>query len=223
VFRIDVDDRITLSETIDSEGLEQYILEHFGVPGIQSIAFFTNAVDTRTDGAELVANYRTPLAIGLLTLTGAYSYNHTDIRSVKATPAALSALGTGDVLFGLEERNTLTNAAPRQRFSLAAKWDVSQWLLSSRVTRQGSTTRVFDFGGGFVPTQTYGAKWQLDAEAEYRFTQNLSAAIGGNNITDQYPDRSIPDITYFGNFPYDVISPIGINGAYYYARVRYAF
>lgn len=223
VFRIDVDDRITLSETIDSVGLEQYILDHFGVPGIQSVAFFTNAVDTRTDGAEVVVNYLTPLATGNLTLTSAYSYNHTDIRSIKPTPEALLALGTGDVLIGLEERNTLTSAAPRQRFLLAAKWDVSNWLLSSRVTRQGSTTRVFDFGGGYVPTQTYGAKWQLDAEAEYRFTDNLSAAIGGNNITDQYPDRSISDISYFGNFPYDVISPIGINGAYYYARVRYVF
>jgi len=223
VFRIDVDDRITLSETIDSEGLEQYILDHFGVPGIQSIAFFTNAVDTRTEGAELVTNYKTPLPVGTLTLTGAYSYNDTTIRSVKPTPAALAALGTGDVLFGLEERNTLTSAAPHTRLVLAGRWDVEHWSLSSRVTRQGSTTRVFDFGGGFVPTQTYGAKWQLDAEAEYRVNDQLSFAIGGDNLTDQYPDRSIADISYFGNFPYDVISPIGINGAYYYARARFVF
>lgn len=223
VFRIDVDDRITLSETIDSDGLEQYILQHFGVPGIQSVAFFTNAVDTRTDGAELVGNYKTPLYGGTLALTGAYSYNRTKIRNVRPTPEALAALGSGDVLFGIEERNTLTSAAPRQRFSFAAKWDVSQWSLSSRLTRQGSTTRVFDFGGGFEPSQTYGARWQLDAEVEYRFTDHFSAALGGDNITDQYPNRSIPDISYFGNFPYDVISPIGINGAYYYGRLRYTF
>ena len=222
-YRIDVDDRITLSETIDSPGLEAYIFENFGVPGIQSVAFFTNAVDTRTDGAELVANYTTPLAGGKLTLTGAYSYNETSIRSVKPTPPQLVALGSDDVLIGLEERNTLTSAAPRQRMFIAARWDVSKWALTSRVTRQGSTTRVFDFGGGFSPWQTYGAKWQLDAEAEYHFTDRFSAAIGGDNITDQYPDRSIEDISYFGNFPYDVLSPIGMNGAYYYARVRYVF
>lgn len=223
VFRIDVNDRITLSEKIDNPNLEQYIFDRFGVRGIQSVAFFTNAVDTRTQGAELVANYRTPLAGGTLALTGAYSYNDTKIRRVRPTPAALAALGSDDVLFGVEERNTLTSAAPRQRFSVAGRWDVASWSLSSRLTRQGSTTRVFNFGGGFEPTQTYAAKWQLDAEVEYRVTDRLALAVGGNNLTDQYPDRSIPDISYFGNFPYDVISPIGVNGAYYYGRVRYTF
>jgi hypothetical protein len=50
-----------------------------------------------------------------------------------------------------------------------------------------------------------------------------SFAIGGNNIPDQYPTRSIDDTTYFGNLPYDVLSPIGFNGAFYYARLQYKF
>ena len=42
------------------------------------------------------------------------------------------------------------------------------------------------------------------------------------------PDRQLSgsinsDIHYFGNLPYDVLSPIGSNGAYYYGRVRYTF
>lgn len=222
-FRIDVDDRITLSETIDSAGLEQYVFERFGLRGVQSVAFFTNAVDTRTRGAELVVNYRRPLGGGTLALTAAASYNDTTLRRIAPTPAALAALGAGEVLIGVEERNTLTSAAPRQRLSLAARWDASSWSLSGRLTRQGSTTRVFDFGGGFQPKQTYGAGWQLDAEAEYRVSERLALAVGGNNLTDRYPDRSIDDISYFGNFPYDVISPIGVNGAYYYARARYTF
>jgi len=82
---------------------------------------------------------------------------------------------------------------------------------------------VFDFGGGFVPTQTYSAKYQLDAEAEYRITPKWSVALGGQNLTDEYADRSSADIAYFGNLPYDVLSPVGSNGAYYYTRIRYAF
>ena len=35
---------------------------------------------------------------------------------------------------------------------------------------------------------------------------------GGNNLLDEYPDLSIFDISYFGNLPYDVLSPIGVNG-----------
>uniref|UniRef100_UPI0013D53C24 TonB-dependent receptor n=6 Tax=Gammaproteobacteria TaxID=1236 RepID=UPI0013D53C24 len=58
---------------------------------------------------------------------------------------------------------------------------------------------------------------------EYRITPQWSVAIGGQNLTDNYPDRSNSDIHYFGNLPYDVLSPIGSNGAYYYGRVRYTF
>ncbi|MDQ7997827.1 MAG: TonB-dependent receptor [Luteibacter sp.] len=223
VYRIDVDHRVTLSETIAPDGLEDYIATRFGVPGVQSVAFFTNAVDTRTRGAELVTNYRQPVYGGNLTLTATYSYNRTSIRKVRDTPAELAALGADAVLFGLEERNTLTDAAPRQRGSFTAKWDSARWSLLTRATRQGTTTRVFDFGDGYVPKQTYAARWQIDAEAEWHATDRLSIALGGQNITDQYPDRSIPDIAYAGNFPYDVISPIGSNGAYWYGRVRYAW
>ena len=38
-----------------------------------------------------------------------------------------------------------------------------------------------------------------------------------------YTDLSNEDIFYFGNLPYDVLSPVGSNGAYYYSRIRYTF
>ena len=223
IYQISIDNRVTLSQTIRSDGLEDYILQQFGVPGVQSVAFFTNAVDTRTRGAELVGNYRTPLAGGQLLLTAAYSHNTTDIRKVRATPAQLTAIGADNVLFGDEERNTLTDAAPRQRGSFTTRWDATRWSLLGRVIRQGATTRVFDFGDGYEPKQTYAARWQLDAEAEFHATPRLGLALGGYNLTNQYPTRSNGDINYAENFPYDVISPIGNNGAYWYGRVRYTF
>lgn len=47
--------------------------------------------------------------------------------------------------------------------------------------------------------------------------------FGGANVLDRYPDRSSDDINYAGNFPYDVLSPIGFNGAFFYARSRSTF
>ena len=32
--------------------------------------------------------------------------------------------------------------------------------------------RVFNFGDGYIPRQTYQAEWQLDAEVEYRITRS---------------------------------------------------
>ena len=223
VFRIDIDDRVALTESITGDALTEFVQEEFGVPGVQSVNFFINAADTRTEGVELVANWRQALGSGELALSGTYSYARTRIKHITATPAELSALDPDFVLFGVEESNTLTDAAPRTRALLSANWASDRWNWLTRISRHGSATRIFNFGGGFEPQQTYGAEWQLDAEVEYRITPKWSLALGGQNLTDEYPDRSIDDIAYFGNLPYDVLSPVGSNGAYYYSRIRYTF
>ncbi|WP_368562667.1 TonB-dependent receptor plug domain-containing protein [Pseudoxanthomonas sp. UTMC 1351] len=223
VFRIDIDDRVALTERITGEALTEFVQDNFGVPGVQSANFFINAADTRTEGAELVANWRQKLGGGDLLLTGTYSYAKTEIKRIATTPDALLTIDPSYVLFGVEESNTLTDAAPRTRGVISANWGNDDWSLLGRVSRHGSAKRVFNFGGGFEPEQRYGAEWQLDAEVEYRLTPQLSLAIGGLNLTDEYPDLSNEDIYYFRNLPYDVLSPIGSNGAYYYTRVRYTF
>ena len=223
VFHIEIDDRIALSESITGAALTEFIDDEFGVPGVQSVSFFVNAADTRTRGAELVANWRDELGGGDLLLSGAYSYARTELRDIVATPAQLAALDPDYILFGVEESNTITDAAPRTRAQFTGNWSSDRWNLLARVQRHGSAKRVFNFGGGYEPTQVYGAEWQLDAEVEYRIGARWSVALGGLNLTDEYPDLSNEDIYYFGNLPYDVLSPIGSNGAYYYTRVRYTF
>ena len=223
LFQIRIDDRIALSEAITGQALTDFVDANFDVARIQSAQFFVNAADTRTRGAELVGNWRDQLAGGHLLLTGTWSYAKTELENVVATPAQLAALDPGYILFGVEESNTITDAAPRTRAQFSANWNNDRWNLLARVQRHGSAKRVFNFGGGFEPEQVYGAEFQLDAEVEYRIGDRWSVALGGQNLTDEYPDLSNEDIYYFGNLPYDVLSPIGSNGAYYYTRIRYTF
>ena len=223
LFQIEIDDRIALSEAITGDALTDFVEANFDVARIESAHFFVNAADTRTRGAELVANWRDELAGGRLLLTAAWSYAKTELENVVATPAQLAVLDPDYIVFGVEESNTLTDAAPRTRAQFSAGWDNDRWSLLARLQRHGSAKRVFNFGGGYEPEQVYGAEWQLDAEAEYRISERWSVAIGGQNLTDEYPDLSNEDIYYFGNLPYDVLSPVGSNGAYWYGRVRYTF
>ncbi|MBD9367301.1 TonB-dependent receptor [Xanthomonas sp. XNM01] len=223
LFQIEIDDRVALSEAITGDALTGFVDANFDVATIESAQFFVNAADTRTRGAELVANWRDELAGGRLLLTGTWSYAKTELENIVATPAQLTALDPSYLLFGVEESNTLTDAAPRTRAQFSATWSNDHWNLLTRVQRHGSARRIFNFGGGFEPEQVYSAKWQLDAEVEYRFNERWSVALGGQNLTDEYADLSNEDIHYFGNLPYDVLSPIGSNGAYYYSRVRYSF
>ena len=208
-FRIEINDRIALSQPI------------FTPNGYYE--FFTNAVDTATQGAELVASWTGRVLGGSLRLSDASMWADNQIRDIHAQPPQVTA--AGGQLFGLQAQNAITSAVPKRRDVVSANWSGSgsahSWNLLARLTHSGEVARVFDFGGGFVPTQNYGPTVQLDLEAEYRATRDLALALGAINLTDRYPTMSNPTIAYGGNLPYDFLSPIGFNGRYLYLRLRY--
>jgi len=208
VYRIEIDDRITLSEGIftaaDGTSVAD-LAEAAAHPGIGGAQFFTNAVDTRTTGFDLVALYDW----NNFNFSLAYNKNETDLTNG----------GVGSV----EEINTLETAAPDNKLILSANWAEGNWSAMARATQYGETMRVFDFGGGYEPEQTYGRDLSIDVDVEYAFSNGVTVAFGANNLLDEYPDPSSDDIAYFGNLPYDVIPPIGMNGRYVYARTTYNF
>ena len=222
-FQIQVDDRITLSDRFFGPALEAFVQAQPGGAGIQSVRFFTNAVDTETTGVDAVANWRIPFSAGQLTLGAAYSYAETEITGRRATPAALLALDPAFALIGVEEINTLEEAAPRWKALVSAEWTADRYRLLGRLNGYGSTVRVFNFGGGFEPRQKYGAETSIDLEGALEVTEKLTWTAGVSNLLDNYPDRSDPAITYFGNLPYDILSPVGINGRYLYTRLTARF
>ncbi len=222
-YRVDIDDRITLSERIGGPEVTQYIEDQLGIEGVLGVRFFTNAIDTQTDGFDIVADYSLELGPGNLLLSAAYNKSDTEVRRVDPNPPELDALGVDNVLFGVEERNTIETASPDDKLILTAHWTTERWSVLARGTRWGEATRVFNFGGGFEPEQTYGAEWGVDLDVEFAVTEALRVAIGANNVLDEYPDLSSADINYFGNLPYDVLQPITFNGAFYYLRTTYSF
>ncbi len=215
-YQIKVDDRITLSERIDATSAPLAVQPIFAARNITAANFFTNAVDTQTRGVDIVATQTLKdVWSGTLNLSAAFSYSETEVTAVRN-------LGPVTVL-GVEERNTLQGAAPKSKVILSADWTDDTWSALLRLTHYGSATRIFNFGGGFEPEQTYSGEFQLDAEFGWQVTENFNWYAGASNLLDAYPDRSSSDINYFGNFPYDVLSPIGMNGRYLYTGFRAKF
>jgi iron complex outermembrane receptor protein len=219
-FQVRVDDRITLSDRLFGAAIAGFVQSVPGGEGTESVRFFTNAVDTETTGFDLVAEHAREAFGGDLRLTGAYSWAETEIERFAPTPAELAVLDPNLRLVGVEEINTLEEAAPRWKAVLTADWAGERLSLLARANLYGSAVRVFNFGGGFEPRQRYGSEASFDLEAEWRFDDRVSAAVGAANLFDEYPDLSSPDINYFGNLPYDILSPVGVNGRYLYARVK---
>jgi iron complex outermembrane recepter protein len=216
-FRIDVDDRIIVSER--NSGFAALIEAETGIQNVTEVAVFTNGANTRTEGLELVGTWDGTVGPGDLGLTLAYALAETEVRDVNVA----SSWAPGYVVLGVEERNTIESAAPEANLTGSALYTVGPYGILLRATQHGETTRIFNFGGGFEPEQTYGAKTSVDFEVSYDLSERIELALGGNNIFDEYPDRSIADIAYFDALPYDVLSPVGINGAYWYVRTRLTF
>ncbi|MSQ92008.1 MAG: TonB-dependent receptor [Gammaproteobacteria bacterium] len=221
-YRVNIDNRITLSERIGGDEVTDFIDDSLGIPDVQSVRFFTNAVDTETKGFDIVAEYGFDLSNSSLTFSAAYNKSETDVIHVDPNPAVLDSLDVGTVLFGAEEQNTLETAAPDDKLILTGHWSSERWSILGRATRWGEAKRVFSFYEP-GPEQVYGSEWGVDLDVEYQVTKGLKVALGGNNIFDEYPDLSSSDINYFGNLPYDVLQPISFNGAFYYLRGTYSF
>ena len=190
-FQIDVDDRITL------------------INAPNNIEYFSNRVDTETNGFDVVASGAFDVGTGSLAWSASYNNSDTDAKN----PSVVN----------VEDLNIIESAAPEDKIILSGNWTIDRWSLLLRLTRYGDTTRVFDFGGGFEPMQTYKSVWSVDAEVAALVTEAWTVAIGADNLTDEYPDLSSDDINFFGHLPYDVLSPIGMNGAYWYLRTQYDF
>lgn len=174
-----------------------------------NIQFFSNLVDTETTGYDIVASGTFDVGAGILAWNASYNNSETDAKN----PGVV----------GVEDLNTIEGKSPEDKIILSGNWALDRWSLLLRLTQFGETTRVFDFGGGFEPAQTYGSVWSLDAEVAVQIIDGWTVAIGADNLTDEYPDLSSDDINFFGHLPYDVLSPIGMNGAYYYLRTQFDF
>lgn len=222
-FLIEVDDRVTLSERLFGDPLVTFIAPLPGAADVQSVRFFTNAVDTETRGFDLQAGYTIPIGPGRIDLSLAYNRSRTDVDSIRSTTPQLAAIDPGLVLIGVEELNTLESAAPDNKLVLSVEWETKRFGLTTRVSRFGEATRVFNFGGGFEPEQTYDAEVQVDFEARIHLSERIGVFAGALNVFDEYPDLSSADINFFGNLPYDILSPVGINGRYLYLRASFGY
>ncbi len=217
-FRIDVDDRITLSESLQSPALIKLVQDLPGGAGVRSVNFFTNAIDTRTEGVEFAANWNTSVAGGNLAVHAAYTYATTDIRRVDTATDSLLNIDPGLALIESGTRNVLTNASPKHNAVLSAKWEQSGWRLVTRSRHFSSVVRDRGFA-----RQRFGAETLFDVAASYRMNSGLGLTLGADNVLDATSDPSSPNLDFGGNFAFDVLSPAGADGRFVYGQLSYRF
>lgn len=218
-YKIDIADRVVLSENLTQTAVRDFLAAN-GEPGIGGGRFFTNAIDTRTTGVDVVANYGLNFGRrGILRLTAGASTNTTDITNQKqVTPQALAALN--DALFSRVERGRIEDGQPKNNFVFSATHEVSKFTISARAQRFGEVTIYQPLQ---VNDQTFSAKWIADASVGLALRENLRFTFGADNLFDTYPDRTLAVNSNNGIFPVPASSPLGINGRFAYARLNVRF
>src|SRR5690606_8372813 len=91
-YQIDVDDRIVLSSNLTGTAVRE-LLESQGIFGVNGGRYFTNAVDTRTRGIDVVANYGIDLRTGTLDLTAGWNGTDTETTRIAPHPEELDQAG----------------------------------------------------------------------------------------------------------------------------------
>ena len=225
-YQILIDDRIVFSGNFNQQGVVDFLASQ-GFPNIAGARYFTNAIDTRTLGVDIVANYGFTIGTtSTVRLTGGYNYNVNRVLRVAPTPAALSAFQ--ETLFDRVERARIEVGQPKDNIYLSSVLSYNDVGLTLRAQRFGEVTSFGTPANGSLD-QTFSAKWIADAAASYTFGDRLTITAGVDNIFDVYPDpNSQGSATSAGNnnfgiFPYNGISPWGFNGAFYYGRLTFGF
>ncbi|WP_087693289.1 TonB-dependent siderophore receptor [Pseudomonas sp. PE-S1G-1] len=223
VYRIDISDRISLSSNLDLSKNPAALayLQANGVGNINytTVRYFTNATDTTTNGVDLVANYRYQLDNGVRwNSTVGYNYNHTKVTDVKANPSVLDSLGASLVRVDRRERiGLLGDTTPQHKLSLGNDLSFGNWALHSNLVRYGSFT---SYQADPTNDQRFKAAWLLDLSADYKL-KNWTFTVGGDNVTDKYPEKLNAYASSGGNLAYSTFSPYGYSGAFYYGKVAY--
>ena len=244
-FQINIQDRIAITDGIITAN---YPAVAALFPGVREIRFFTNQIDTRTRGIDVVATYKVPLGgDNRLNLTLAGTHANTDVRRQRATPDALIAGANATIratpLIGLTAIELIEVALPRTKLLFSSSLDLGQLNLTGRASHFGSV-KAFSAGLNAADSnvqcdasnrcvQEFGAKTLFDLSVTYRFTERFALTAGGNNIFNTYPDKWNARRNGFageaaqysnGQIPFTRnAGQFGFNGAFYYLAANMNF
>ena len=213
-YRIAIDDRIVLSGNFTAAPIA-VLLAPFSA---NSARFFTNAIDTRTHGVDVMASYAFALDPGTLTLHAGYNNTRTAVVGEVATPPQLQAFSS--VLFDRIERRRLECGQPRDNVRLDGDWRRNRWGLYVNVARYGAVCSLITANP--ADDQEFSARWLTDLEASFRPGGYVLAA-GVQNLFNVLPDRNTTVNSFNGIQTFPSYSPFGMNGRGLYVRIGRTF
>ncbi len=210
-FNVEIDDRLSLSQVITLTEDERELLLSQGITSARNLSFFRffiNDFSTRTQGIDLVSTW-IPLALDGDT-EFSFTLNYTDTEVTKDS----DLLSAADVL-------SIERGVPRLRWNFAVGQQVGPVSLLGRLSYYGSWidyyyTRLWVDSAPPVQDTAY----IVDFEASIPIAGDTTLSIGAQNMFDVLASAPAPLVDVLGS-RYSPVTPWGLSGGYYYARLNY--
>jgi iron complex outermembrane receptor protein len=219
-YRIDVDNRIVLSENLTAQNVRDYLAAQ-GFVGAGGGRFFINGVNTETQGVDLVANYSLPdMGIGDIDVTFGLNLSETDVTAVPQIPVLSALPPPAPVLFGRANTLTFEQGTPADKETLSVDWSLGQFSATVRAISYGEVVQP-DNNPAF--DHVMGRKTILDLEGRMQVSDTLTLSAGADNVFDEYPDAFPFTLNTTGNTPFSNYSPFGYSGRFVYVKAAMTF
>ena len=221
-YRIDIDDRIVLSNNLSGDAIEALLAG----TGANRARFFLNAINSRTEGVDIVSTYTLNTAqYGAFNFNAGVNFNDNEVTDILDAPAVLQSAGFDQSnLFNDVELRRFETASPESKVNLGVTWSYDRYNATLRTTRYGE---VEDPSSIEARNEIIPSEWVTDLDVRIALTDGLSVSVGANNVFDVYPQptrESVEEVTTFSNiFSYSGFSPFGFTGRFVYGKVSYAF
>lgn len=223
-YLIDIDNRIVLSSSFrrfgapESPAVDNILSQYPELNDVSAVIFFTNAIDTRTEGIDAVISFADKLGNGQLAVTAAANFNKTTVQG-EADVSTITDPTLQARLFARDEKGRVEEAQPRHKISINFNYKFSKLTFNVRTTRFGKVA-TRDPGNPALD-EFFSPKNVTDASISYKLANFANITIGANNLGDSYPDK----LKNFGNtgegrFVYSRnATQFGFNGGYYYTSL----
>jgi len=226
-YNIDLNNRVLFtgeigfdSDTTTNNAVEEILIRD----DVTSIKFFVNAMDTRTQGVDLVANYDgIKVGTGKMGLIMALNFNSTKIDEI-TVPGQIGDAGYD--IFNRKEQSRVTTARPNFKGSLGINYRLNAFTANLNNTYFGEVT--WQHGANPDFDQTFAGKLVTDLILGYKASDALSINLTAKNLFNVYPDEINPfddPVTDLGGrfrYPWEV-NQFGFNGTTLYLGVSLSF
>lgn len=146
-YQIEISDRIVYSGAYTRAQLG--ITDAAQFPGVNNVRFFANAVNTKTQGIDIVATDRIQLGKGRLVLSAALNFNNNKVTGINSTPLIDAAKNNDPAnnpstwyrtaLFDRQQVALIEDYLPNSKWNLSAAYSVGKFDVTFRAVRFGET------------------------------------------------------------------------------------